>query len=129
VLHQSSLSRSRDDAEFYAQLERPLRVEMAQVRDSAWVQLQGELEFATAADAEAAVVAAAALMQRVTIDLRGVEFIDFSGVALLLRADRRAQLQGSTMRILASPGPVTRLLGRCGLDRALTVVQDPEPDA
>ena len=108
-----------------SQLARPLHVEMAQERDGAWVRFHGELDLSSAADAEAAIVSATALMQRVTIDLRGLDFIDSSGVALLVRAERRARRRGATLTVVAGAGPVTRLLQLCGLDRELAIVHDP----
>jgi anti-anti-sigma factor len=96
---------------------------MARVRNSAWVQLDGELEFATAADAEAAIVSATALMRSVTIDLRGLEFIDSSGMALLVRASRRARQLGVTLTVIAGAGPVTQLLRTCGIDRQIALME------
>lgn len=120
--HKPTPSRFHDGAKQYARLEHPLRVETTHARNSTWVRFHGELDLAVAADAEAAIVSAAARTRRVTVDLRGLDFIDSSGVALLVRADRRARQRGASLTVVAGAAPVTQLLHMCGLDRQLALI-------
>ena len=120
--HKPPPSRFHNEATLYARLGHPLRVETAHGRHSTWVRLHGELDLVTAADVEAAIVSAAALTRRVTVDLRGLDFIDSNGVALLVRADSRARRHGATLTVVAGAGPVTQLLHMCRLDRQIALI-------
>ena len=104
--------------------DQPFRAERTQTRDSAWVHLYGELDISTAPVAEAAIASAAALGKRVTIDLRGLDFIDSTGISLLVRFDRAADHPPT---VVAPSGPVSRLLRLCGLDRQIALVDEPGP--
>lgn len=101
----------------------PFRVERTQTRDSAWVHLYGELDMSTAPVAEAAIASAATLGKPVTIDLRGLDFIDSTGISLLFRFDRAADHPPT---VVAPAGPVTRLLQMCGLHRQMTLMDEPD---
>ena len=108
-------------------LPEPLRVETTRLRDGALVRLHGELDLATVGEAEAAIASSAiTLADGVTVDLRGLEFIDSAGVSLLVRMSRDAHNSGSRLTVFAHPGPITRLLRLCALDRQLALVEDRE---
>ena len=49
------------------------------------------------------------------LDLAGVTFLDSSGLRALLRCQSLAQSQDVTVRLVALPGPVTRLLEVAGV--------------
>jgi anti-anti-sigma factor len=66
--------------------------------------LQTELEDALAAD-----------WRTVVLDLRGVSFVDSTGLGLLLRSHERFQEQGVDFAIIEDPGPVRRLLELAGV--------------
>jgi anti-sigma B factor antagonist len=72
----------------------------------AWtLELDGELDASTAQALENEIlVAERAEAEVVTIDLRGLEFMDSSGVRVLQRAQRR---MGSADRLRILPGPRT----------------------
>ena len=57
----------------HAPAPQPFGVELTQTHDSAWVHLFGELDLATAAEAEAAIASAARRGKRLTVDLRGLD--------------------------------------------------------
>ena len=105
--------------------EQPFRVERTQTPDTTWVHLYGELDISTAPLAEAAIASAATLGRRVTIDLRGLDFIDSTGISLLVRFDRAADHPPT---VVAPAGPVTQLLQMCGVDRQIALVDEPEPE-
>ena len=58
------------------------------------------------------------------IDLRSVTFIDSTAVSELVLADRRSKQRGTRMAVVATSGPVTRVLEMTGLDRFLNIVPD-----
>ncbi|QEC48710.1 STAS domain-containing protein [Baekduia soli] len=60
-----------------------------------------------------------------TLDLRGVTFIDTTAVYVLLAAHHAASERGGGFSVIAAPGPVRRLLARTGVDRVLTVGHPP----
>ncbi len=79
--------------------ERILVIPVGELDLSTVDELQTELEDALAADWRAVVV-----------DLRGLSFVDSTGLSLLLRSHERFQEQGVDFAIIEDPGPVRRLL-------------------
>jgi anti-sigma B factor antagonist len=82
------------------------------------VALCGVLDVADAASVAVALTAAAARERDVIIDLAGLEFIDSSGVAALVRGRRQARHAGGEL-LLAAPRP--RVLRVLTLTRLLDV--------
>ncbi len=58
------------------------------------------------------------------LDLSLVSSCDSAGLAVLIGAQRRAQVLGIVMRIAAPSVPVAKLLRLTGLDRSLTICPD-----
>lgn len=58
----------------------------------------------------------------VVADLRGVSFIDSTGVSLLVHAARRAGEEGWRFAVVAAPGPVDDVLEMTGADELLVRV-------
>ena len=56
---------------------------------------------------------------RVVLDLRGLSFIDSTGLHLLAALDERAQRDGFQLTLLAPPAPINRAIQICGLDQIL----------
>jgi anti-sigma B factor antagonist len=85
------------------------------------VALRGVLDVADAASAAVALTAAAARHRDIIIDLAGLEFIDSSGVAALVRGRRQARHAGGEL-LLAAPQPqVLRVLTLTRLIDVFTV--------
>jgi anti-sigma B factor antagonist len=61
----------------------------------------------------------------VTLDLRGLTFIDSSGIRAVLRADTRARTLGKRLRLIAGPKRVHKVFQITRLDDQLEFV-DPE---
>jgi anti-anti-sigma factor len=57
----------------------------------------------------------------VRIDLTDVRFIDSTGIALLLRAHRRAEASGGHVSVDGARGPVERVLHATGADEILGI--------
>jgi anti-sigma B factor antagonist len=74
------------------------------------VALRGELDLVDAAAVAAALKAAAAREPRIIVDLAGLEFIDASGIAALLRGRRHARDAGGDLLLAAPHGLVRRVL-------------------
>jgi anti-anti-sigma factor len=84
------------------------------------VELEGELDIAAVPVAEAA-------LRRVEedqpplllMDMRGLGFIDSSGLRLVLAADRRARDDGRRFAIIPGPEPVQRVFRVTGVEQRL----------
>jgi anti-sigma B factor antagonist len=61
----------------------------------------------------------------VTLDLRGLTFMDSSGIRAILKADARARAVGTRLRLIAGPERVHRVFQITRLDDHLEFV-DPE---
>jgi anti-sigma B factor antagonist len=74
------------------------------------VSLRGELDVADAARVAAALAQVAARARQVIVDLEGLEFIDSSGLAALVRARKHARLAGGDLLLAAPQRQVLRVL-------------------
>ena len=74
------------------------------------VALRGELDLVDAASVAVALTAAAAREREIIVDLAGLEFIDCSGVAALVRARKQARHAGGDLLLAAPQQQVLRLL-------------------
>jgi anti-sigma B factor antagonist len=74
------------------------------------VALRGELDVADAASVVAALAAVAAREGEIIVDLAGLEFIDSSGVAALVRVRKQARHAGGDLLLAAPQVQVLRLL-------------------
>jgi anti-anti-sigma factor len=77
--------------------------------------LQEELDRASASDAEMLI-----------IDLRELDFMDSTGLSVLVRAHQRAEEQGRRLAMVKGPQQVQRLLSLTGVADRMTVVDRPE---
>jgi anti-sigma B factor antagonist len=60
------------------------------------------------------------------IDLRGLDFMDSTGLSVLVRAHQRAEEQGRRLAIVKGPQQVQRLLSLTGVADRMTLVDRPE---
>jgi anti-sigma B factor antagonist len=61
--------------------------------------------------------------ERIVVNLTGLEFIDSTGIAMLIAAWRRSEQDGDRLRFIPSRSPdVQRLFELCGIDRAFPTV-------
>jgi anti-sigma B factor antagonist len=90
-----------------------LTVEIVRVGDAAVVSPYGEIDIATAAKVQDALEQARGA--RVLIfDLRGVEFIDTSGLRLIIAERQRAEHDGYGFAVVRGSGQVQKLLAVAG---------------
>ena len=65
----------------------------------------------------------AALPKKLVLDFSGVTFMDSSGIALLLRAQRRMQSLDGSLLVRHVPQQAKRVLDAAGIGRLITVRQ------
>jgi len=89
-------------------------------------ELAGELDVASASRLDER-LAAVALGPDVglALDLRGLEFMDSSGLRSILRADAQARRDGAAMTIVRGPEPVDRVFALTRLHERLRFVDEP----
>ena len=99
----------------------PFVVDVQRRRHVTIVQPRGELDLATVEKLRSVLDEAIAgwSRTRLVLDLRGLSFIDSTGLHLLLVLDRRAQRDGFELTLLAPAPPVDRAIELCGLDKML----------
>jgi anti-anti-sigma factor len=85
------------------------------------VQPWGELDIASAEKLRAALDGLGP-PRSLVLDMRGLSFIDSTGLHLLARLHERAERERFRLELIAPPAPVDRPIRVCGLDRRLPFV-------
>jgi anti-sigma B factor antagonist len=90
------------------------------------VQICGELDVSTAPELRERLLAVLnrRTLSRLILDLSKLEFMDSSGMAVVVNTERRARLLGRTVVLVAPQRPVSRVLQICGVDRFLPIFDD-----
>jgi anti-sigma B factor antagonist len=89
------------------------------------VAVTGELDLDTMQELNAALAADDAVLATTVLDLRGLTFIDSSGVSGVLSAARRAREAGGRMVCVPGPPSVRRVFELTGVDTAVEWVGGP----
>jgi anti-anti-sigma factor len=93
--------------------------------DHARLSLYGEFDIAAVAHFEAALEELERdRPDRILVDLRGVTFLDSTGLRALLVADTRAREAGRRLILLQGPDAVRRVFEITGLEERLELVDD-----
>lgn len=79
------------------------------------IQVQGELDLAVAGRLDEVLTAAVEQCDYVLIGLERCDFIDSSGIAVILRAHNRLQEEGRRLVVYAATEQVLRVLSMTGL--------------
>ena len=91
-------------------LPEPFRCEVTRDADLARLQVLGELDLQTVPRLEAEIAAVrAGGVKRVIIDLRGLEFMDSTGLRCLLECDAEARQDGFSLALVPGPPAVQRV--------------------
>ena len=107
------------DAEAYT----PFRVEVRHEREVVLVCPIGEIDLASVGLLRSRLdEVKAAGFEQVVLDLRGVTFLDSSGLHLVTEADAAAVADGSELALIAGPAAVQRAFEVTGLLERLTFV-------
>ncbi len=88
---------------------------MPATSDTVTIALEGELDFAAAFDVELRLEQAIREAQQVIVDLRGLRFIDSTGLRAILEARRLARTAGVDLRMVPGPPEVQRVFEVTGL--------------
>ncbi len=93
--------------------------------DGVVLALSGELDLAGAPELTTALNHAQAAGQTLTVDLTDLEFIDSSGLGVLVRFNNAATAADYTYTVIAGPPQVHRAFVLSGLDQALPFAAAP----
>ena len=102
-------------------------VEVSNGQDAVVIGVSGELDLASSPalehELERGTASRAAL---VIVDLRALEFMDSTGLSVLVRAHQRAIENGQRFGVVKGPQQVQRLLSLTGVADRLTLADSPE---
>jgi anti-anti-sigma factor len=110
-------------------VESHFRVEVRTDERGTVVAVAGELDLASAPALEdelEKLIGAGTTAGTVVIDLRQLEFIDSTGLSVLVKAHQRAQDSERRFGLVKGGSQVQRLLALTGLSDRLTVADTPE---
>lgn len=96
------------------------------VGDDAVITASGDLDLASVPTLEASLASAFASdadLERIVVDMAGVEFVDSSGLTALIKANRRAKEEGLGFVLRAPSARVVRTLELTQLQAVLDVEQ------
>jgi len=104
----------------------PFSVAVVQEDGRSVVSVRGELDLATAPELEAALLPGLREGGSAVLDLRGLEFMDSTGVRVVVAAHLAAQEHGGRLAIVRTlpDGPVGRVLEISGHAEVLDIVDD-----
>ena len=93
-------------------------------RPQAVLALEGELDVANAADAQKRMLRLDLRRgAQLVLDLRGLTFMDSTGIRVILQAEQYARMHGAELVVVRPPDPVMRVLELVGLDEQLDLVE------
>jgi anti-sigma B factor antagonist len=92
---------------------------------TAWVRPVGELDLDTVPQLEEALAAMRAEARRLVLDLRGLTFMDSTGLRLVIRWDGEARRDGFEFAIVPGSEVVQRVIRLTGMDDQLTFADPP----
>jgi anti-sigma B factor antagonist len=103
------------------------RVEVRSQGRASVITVSGELDLASSAALEEELVRVAESdSEQVILDLRGLEFMDSTGLSTLVKAHQRAQEAGQRFGLVRGPQQVQRLLSLTGVAERLPFADTPE---
>jgi anti-sigma B factor antagonist len=105
----------------------PLEITTEQREGQTLVALVGELDIASAPQFEEGLAKLEGDTPGVLVlDLRGLEFIDSTGLRAVITADERARSTGRRFVIVRGTAAVERVFSVTQLDQRLEIVDDPD---
>ena len=106
--------------------ERPFDVRLERREAGVVVIASGEIDLWSAPEVKAALTGHGARESAVVLDLRGVTFMDSSGLGLIVESNQRARKHGFRFAVaVGGASDVHRILEMSGLTKVLTFVDDP----
>lgn len=115
-----------EDEPVIEQIGADLGIAVERGEGRARVALVGELDLSNSADfalrlAEAETDSPAVL----EVDLRGLTFIDSTGLGQLFAANRRAHAEGRRIQVIKGRGPIERVLNLARVEDVMDVIDGP----
>ena len=98
-------------------------VDVSQETGTLILRVCGELDIASRALIEPAVLAAIPTAYAVTLDLRDLEFCDSSGLAMFVAAHERAKAEGTVLTVRNLEPPVRRVFELSGVDQVIDITE------
>jgi anti-sigma B factor antagonist len=100
---------------------KPFRCEVDHRDGATYLRPEGDLDMGTADEVEAMIrEAVQSGAQRVVIDLRGLHFMDSSGLTLLTRWNNASNRDGFDLELIRGPDRIQRLFTLTGLHEYFT---------
>jgi anti-anti-sigma factor len=94
----------------------PLEIRVGPIVETCLIQLVGELDLANVGVVERELrLVERAGPRTVVLDLSELEFMDSSGIKLLMDARGRSRLNGHALRLIRGPEAVQQVVDLCGL--------------
>lgn len=101
-------------------IEPLVHVETTRIGHQTVVVVRGEVDLASVGQLQSAIGRYSG--QVLTVDLRGVDFIDSAGLAVLMKEhDRLVETGGELKLVVKDKGPVSRLLELTGLTQSFPI--------
>ena len=108
-------------------MQNQFRVEVRKDEQSAVIAVSGELDLASGPELEAELDQLSGPRTRlVVIDLRQLDFMDSTGLSILVRAHQRLAGEGCEVGLVRGSQQVQRLLDLTGVAERLRLVDAPE---
>lgn len=111
---------SRDLAPHRGAGPKAFRCEVTEARSEAIVSLHGELDLATTPDTAALLTKLAETKRQLTLDLRGLDFIDSTGIKLVHEIEQRARQNGLEFAVVQGNHHIQHVFELTGLDSRIT---------
>ncbi|HEX6946919.1 MAG TPA: STAS domain-containing protein [Acidimicrobiia bacterium] len=93
------------------------------------LSVKGEVDIATVGELEEKIAEVGDAKTGLILDLTATDFMDSSGLRLLVSTHERLTAEGGRFRLAVSPGPISRLLEVTGLMAHLNVHETVEEAA
>jgi anti-sigma B factor antagonist len=105
-----------------------LSIDVSREGDRAVLRLDGELDLASVPQFEDAVenVSTDDAPATIVLDLRGLEFIDSTGLRAILTQEERSAERGQTFALVRGTEQVQRLMQMTRVDEHLRIIASPE---
>jgi anti-sigma B factor antagonist len=100
-----------------------LRTEVSDVAGWTVVSIYGELDVATAPSLREKLIGLVCDgSNQLILDLEGVDFLDSTGLGVIVSALKRARTQGGDLRLVCTQARIRRLFEITGLDKAVPLL-------
>ena len=98
---------------------------LSAVGDMAAIAVTGELDMATSPELDWALRNVSATTSAVVLDLRELEFMDSTGLHVIVAANEHLRRDGRQLLVVRGPPPIDRLFAVSGIDRELELTDRP----